>query len=98
MIEADRLALNAHQLEEEEDEATAMEDFMASSPPAWNSELPRPAPQTRTPQNGQEELDIEEFEGDIQDIPNAHFDVLNSSLPGYTSRARKSYQQHRGRS
>ena len=62
---------------------TAMEDFMASSPPAWNEAMPRPPSHTPQTQNGQEELDIEEDEGDIQDIPNAHFDVLDSSLPGY---------------
>lgn len=62
-----------------------MEDFMASSPPAWNSEMTRPRSHVQLPQ-GHEELDIEEVEGDIQDIPNAHFDVLNSSLPGYDDR------------
>ena len=71
------IALNSNSLEEE-DETTAMEDFMASSPPAWNSEITRPRSHVQLPQ-GHEELDIEEIEGDIQDIPNAHFDVLDTS-------------------
>lgn len=37
--------------------------------------------------NGTEELDLEEEVDDIQDIPNAHFDVLDSSLPGFQTRA-----------
>jgi carbon catabolite-derepressing protein kinase len=86
---ADLVALNANALEED-DEITAMEDFMASSPPAWNSQMPRPPDHVQPPSNGQEELDIEDFDGDIQDIPNAHFDVLDSSLPGYSGRAGKS--------
>ena len=31
-------------------------------------------------------MDWEDVDGEIQDIPNAHFDVLNSSLPGYMTR------------
>ncbi len=31
-------------------------------------------------------MDWEDVDGEIQDIPNAHFDVLNSSLPGYLTR------------
>jgi len=36
--------------------------------------------------NGVEEMDWEDVDGEIQDIPNAHFDVLHSSLPGYMTR------------
>jgi carbon catabolite-derepressing protein kinase len=80
-----------------EDESSAMEEFMASSPPAWNAEMPvsrvnitahRQAPPHEQAQNGYEELDLDDVEGDIQDIPNAHFDVLDSSLPGYLTRKR----------
>lgn len=35
---------------------------------------------------GPEEMDWEDVDQEIQDIPNAHFDVLNSSLPGYLTR------------
>jgi len=35
---------------------------------------------------GAEEMDWEDVDQEIQDIPNAHFDVLDSSLPGYSSR------------
>ena len=68
--------------EEEED---AMEDFMASSPPAWNMEMDR-TPPSQPPPNGHEELDLGDEDVDIQDIPNAHFEVLDSSLPGYLTR------------
>jgi carbon catabolite-derepressing protein kinase len=75
-----------------EDDSSAMEDFMASSPPAWNVEMPPPS--TQQPQNGYEELDIDEVDGDIQDIPNSHFDVLDSSLPGYLTREHHSAEPH----
>jgi carbon catabolite-derepressing protein kinase len=35
---------------------------------------------------GAEEMDWEDVDQEIQDIPNAHFDVLDSSLPGYSTR------------
>lgn len=60
-----------------------MEEFMASSPPAWNANIPRPPSVNNI---GQEEMDWEEdVDQEIQDIPNAHFDVLDSSLPKYGS-------------
>lgn len=54
---------------------------MASSPPAWNANIPRPPSVNHLEP---EEMDWEEdVDQEIQDIPNAHFDVLNSSLPGF---------------
>ncbi|ORX33523.1 putative SNF1A/AMP-activated protein kinase [Kockovaella imperatae] len=65
----------------DDDENTAMADFMASSPPAWNTNIPPPMVQP-----GPEEMDWEEdVEQDIQDIPNAHFGVLDTSLPGHST-------------
>lgn len=62
-----------------EDDHRAMENFLASSPPAWNAEFN----QTHQPNEENGEVDIEDEEDpEIQDIPNAHFDVLDSSLPG----------------
>ncbi|CAD6588078.1 MAG: Protein kinase [Tremellales sp. Tagirdzhanova-0007] len=61
----------------EDEDSSAMEEFLASSPPAWNADIPKPPPVTH---NGVEEMDWEDLEGEIQDIPNAHFDVLTSSL------------------
>lgn len=62
-----------------EDDHRAMENFLASSPPAWNAEFPNA--QAALEENG--DVDIEdEDDPEIQDIPNAHFDVLDSSLPG----------------
>lgn len=57
-----------------------MEDFMASSPPAWNAEIPRP-PSTRNIAlpDMEEENDWDEDDAEIQDIPNAHFDVLKTT-------------------
>lgn len=38
-------------------------------------------------QNGADEYpDLEDVDLEIQDIPNAHFDVLDSSLPGWMTR------------
>jgi carbon catabolite-derepressing protein kinase len=62
----------------DEDDQTVMEDFLASSPPAWNAEIPQHKPPA---QEDEGEVDIEEVDPEIQDIPNSHFDVLNSSLP-----------------
>lgn len=60
-----------------EDESSAMEDFMASSPPAWNAEIPRPQSTRNVPTpDVEEENDWDEEDPEIQDIPNAHFDVL----------------------
>ncbi|WVQ97489.1 hypothetical protein IAU59_004603 [Kwoniella sp. CBS 9459] len=65
----------------EDEDMSAMEEFMASSPPAWNADIPPPS---QLSQNGIEEHpDLEDVDLEIQDIPNAHFDVLDSSLPGY---------------
>jgi len=50
-----------------------MEGFMAASPPAWNAEIPR-----GRDQEGSDESDDDD-DLDIQDIPNAHFDVLDTS-------------------
>lgn len=62
----------------DEDDQAVMEEFLASSPPAWNAEIPQHKPPA---QEEDGEVDIEEVDPEIQDIPNAHFDVLNSSLP-----------------
>ncbi|WVR04282.1 hypothetical protein IAU60_001282 [Kwoniella sp. DSM 27419] len=63
----------------EDEDTSAMEEFMASSPPAWNADIPMSY-------NGVDEHpDLEEVDLEIQDIPNAHFDVLDSSLPGYVT-------------
>lgn len=61
---------------EDDEDSSAMEDFLASSPPAWNADIPRP-------EHDEEDDWDDDVDGEIQDIPNAHFDVLNSSLPGY---------------
>jgi len=53
-----------------------METFMASSPPAWNAEIP--APRDRSEGGSDMESDDDD-DLDIQDIPNAHFDVLDTS-------------------
>ncbi|WWD08124.1 hypothetical protein V865_006235 [Kwoniella europaea PYCC6329] len=76
-----RILKDSYGFEEDED-TSAMEEFMASSPPAWNADIPPPS---QLQQNGvDEQMDIEEdVDLEIQDIPNAHFDVLDSSLPGY---------------
>lgn len=66
----------AMQRYEDDEDSTAMEDFLASSPPAWNADIPRP-------EHDDEEDWDDDVDGEIQDIPNAHFDVLDSSLPGY---------------
>ena len=59
-----------------------MTDFMASSPPAWNANIPPPS----QPGGHTEEMDWDDDdEQDIQDIPNAHFDVLDTSLPGHSA-------------
>lgn len=55
-----------------------MQDFMASSPPAWNANM-RPGVIHEGEDDWEDDVD------GIQDIPNAHFDVLDSSLPGYDS-------------
>jgi carbon catabolite-derepressing protein kinase len=49
---------------------------MASSPPAWNAEIP--APRDRSEGGSDMESDDDD-DLDIQDIPNAHFDVLDTS-------------------
>lgn len=60
-----------------EDDSSAMEEFMASSPPAWNAEIPRPPSTRNLPvPDVDEENDWDEEDPEIQDIPNAHFDVL----------------------
>ncbi|OWZ41836.1 carbon catabolite-derepressing protein kinase [Cryptococcus neoformans] len=65
----------------EDEDSSAMEEFMASSPPAWNADIPPPID---VQQNGADEYpDLEDVDLEIQDIPNAHFDVLDSSLPGW---------------
>ncbi|XAO25315.1 hypothetical protein I312_104137 [Cryptococcus bacillisporus CA1280] len=65
----------------EDEDSSAMEEFMASSPPAWNADI---APPIDVQQNGADEsLDLADVDLEIQDIPNAHFDVLDSSLPGW---------------
>lgn len=65
-----------------EEESSAMEEFMASSPPAWNAEFPRPPSARNLPQqNEAEENDWDEEDPEIQDIPNAHFDVLDTQIP-----------------
>ena len=84
----------------DEEDANTMEDFLASSPPAWNTNIPvscvtfayrtRSSSSTQRPasisQTGPEEMDWEDEEQDIQDIPGAHFEVLDTSLPGHSSR------------
>lgn len=67
----------------DDEDQSAMEDFLASSPPAWNAEFPMQAPALEE----EGEVDIEEVDPEIQDIPNAHFDVLEASLPGKTTPA-----------
>lgn len=49
---------------------------MASSPPAWNAEIPRPPSTRNVALPDTEEDDWDEEDAEIQDIPNAHFDVL----------------------
>jgi len=49
---------------------------MASSPPAWNAEIPAP----RDRSEGESDMESDDDDDlDIQDIPNAHFDVLDTS-------------------
>ncbi|WWC87330.1 uncharacterized protein L201_002219 [Kwoniella dendrophila CBS 6074] len=76
-----RILKDSYGFEEDED-MSAIEEFMAASPPAWNADIPPPS---SLQQNGVDEHpDIDEdVDLEIQDIPNAHFDVLDSSLPGY---------------
>ncbi|WVQ76610.1 hypothetical protein IAR50_006283 [Cryptococcus sp. DSM 104548] len=64
----------------EDEDSSAMEEFMASSPPAWNADIPPPS---QVQNQETEEPDLEDVDLEIQDIPNAHFDVLDSSLPGW---------------
>lgn len=61
----------------DDEDQSAMEDFLASSPPAWNAEIPH-----HQQPHAEDENDLDEVDPEIQDIPNAHFDVLDSSLPG----------------
>ncbi|KAL1408496.1 Protein kinase [Vanrija albida] len=61
----------------DDEDQSAMEDFLASSPPAWNVEIPH-----HQQPLAEDENDLDEVDPEIQDIPNAHFDVLDSSLPG----------------
>ena len=60
-----------------------MEDFLASSPPAWNGDAGMQQHRERLQNGTAEDDDWSEVEEnvEIQQIPNAHFDVLNSSLP-----------------
>lgn len=77
-----RIQHDSSLLDDEEDQAV-MEDFLASSPPAWNAEIPQNKP---PPQEVNGEVDIdEEVDAEIEDIPNSHFTVLDSSLPNRTS-------------
>jgi len=66
-----------------------MEGFLASSPPAWNAEIARPP----GPEEDFEEDDDDDEDVDIQDIPNAHFDVLDTSAS--TGKSRLCYRIHR---
>lgn len=56
-----------------------MEEFLASSPPAWNAEIPQHKPPAAE-DHGEVDID-EELDLEIEDIPNAHFEVLKSSVP-----------------
>ncbi|WWC67507.1 uncharacterized protein I206_101415 [Kwoniella pini CBS 10737] len=76
-----RILKDSYGFEEDED-MSAMEEFMASSPPAWNADIPPPSSLTQNGADEHPDID-EEVDLEIQDIPNAHFDVLDSSLPGY---------------
>ncbi|WVQ83879.1 hypothetical protein IAT38_006023 [Cryptococcus sp. DSM 104549] len=67
----------------EDEDMSAMEEFMASSPPAWNADIPRKPPSQVGGNGIDEHPDLEDVDLEIQDIPNAHFDVLDSSLPGW---------------
>ena len=58
------------------EESSAMEGFMASSPPAWNAEIPQPR---NGSEGGSDAGSDDDDDLDIQDIPNAHFDVLDTS-------------------
>ncbi|WWD21907.1 hypothetical protein CI109_106395 [Kwoniella shandongensis] len=72
---------SAYGFEDEDEDTSAMEEFMASSPPAWNADIPQPS---QAQQNeADEQTDLEDVDLEIQDIPNAHFDVLDTSLPGW---------------
>lgn len=67
----------------EDEDHSALEDFMASSPPAWNAESAPPGSRAGGQNDGDvEENDLDEVDPEIQDIPNSHFEVLDSSLPG----------------
>ncbi|WRT65192.1 uncharacterized protein IL334_002135 [Kwoniella shivajii] len=66
----------------EDEDMSAMEEFMASSPPAWNADIPPPSQMSHNGADEHPDID-EDVDLEIQDIPNAHFDVLDSSLPGY---------------
>ena len=72
----------------EDEDSSAMEDFLASSPPAWNGEASMHQ-HTERLQNGSEELDWGDVDDniDIQLIPNAHFGVLDSSIPSVSGPA-----------
>ncbi|GMK57787.1 hypothetical protein CspeluHIS016_0406210 [Cutaneotrichosporon spelunceum] len=75
-----RMLRDSMSFEDDEDQA-AFEDFTASSPPAWNAEVP--LPDGRPSDSGDvEENDLDEVDPEIQDIPNSHFEVLGTSLPG----------------
>lgn len=74
----------------DDEDQSAMEDFLASSPPAWNAEIPQNKP---PPEEENGDVDLEEVDPEIQDIPNAHFDVLDSSLPGKTTPTSSDYQE-----
>ncbi len=69
-----------------------MESFLGASPPAWNEGLEaagakhvkrstslkrRPASQTQVDEDSWDEED-----GEIEDIPDSNFEVLDTSLPG----------------
>jgi len=69
-----------------------METFMASSPPAWNAEIP--APRDRSEGGSDMESDDDD-DLDIQDIPNAHFDVLDTSRSTGKSRSESAVADNR---
>ncbi|KAK8846590.1 hypothetical protein IAR55_005676 [Kwoniella newhampshirensis] len=72
---------SAYGFEDEDEDTSAMEEFMASSPPAWNANIPNPS--QMQPNGADEQTDLEDVDLEIQDIPNAHFEVLDTSLPGW---------------
>jgi carbon catabolite-derepressing protein kinase len=76
----------------EDEDQSALEDFMASSPPAWNAEVPPPG--QRPVETGDvEENDLDEVDPEIQDIPNSHFEVLDTSLPGKGTPSDSAHEQ-----